>query len=185
MDHPTIIFFVLLFLLGGVILSLPSSMKKKKPKLGVFGYRLIYSDTRGWGGKNAVRSKLLKSEKDDVSGKPDYIYKHMLLNRLIPIELKSGEIKNETMPHKGDLLQLGAYFLIIEEVYGVRPGKGHLIYKDYMFIVRNTKRLRKDVRTTLGDMRRMLKDGEGTANASFVNCRHCVCRGTVCKEYTE
>lgn len=155
---------------------------KKKSKLSMWGYSLIYSDSRGSShNKNVEYSKLLKSEKYDITGKPDYIYKKAGSNQLIPVELKSGDIKSGNMPHQGDLLQLGAYFLIIEEAYGVRPKKGRLVYKDYMFIVKNTSSIRNEVKTTINDMRRMLKDGNGKANSSFVTCRHCMCRGSVCE----
>lgn len=183
MDGLSVVLGVMLFLLAAAV-AFPAPVKKRKPGLGMPGYRLIYSDTRsGRLGGNAVRSSLLKSEKDGLTGKPDYIYKHICFNQWIPVELKSGEIKNEAMPHKGDLLQLGAYFLIIEAVYGARPRKGRVVYKDAMFIVRNTARLRKEVRTALHAMRGMLKDGNGEENASFTRCRYCVCRGTVCEVY--
>ena len=50
-----------------------------------------------------------------------------------------------------------------------------------MFKVRNTRRIRKEVIKTVNSMRNMMKTGKGEANASFVNCRYCLCRGTVCK----
>ena len=37
---------------------------------------------------------------------------------LMPVEIKSGSIKSEPLPHMGDLMQLAAYFVILEEEYG-------------------------------------------------------------------
>jgi len=133
--------------------------------------RQIYADGRG--------NKLLHCEKHDLRGKPDYIYKSIITGRLVPMELKSGQVDNA--PNHGDLMQLAAYFLIIESHYGARPKKGFLRYKNAMFRVKNTRGLRKALLTVLADMRGMLETGEGQANPSFVNCRHCVARGTVCE----
>jgi CRISPR-associated exonuclease Cas4 len=188
MDSLRLIAVGTVFFFSVLIAAWPVPVKKKSAGRAFFlpGYRLIYSDTRGkHAGAHVLASKLLRSEKDDISGKPDYIYKHRFLNQYIPVEVKSGAVKDSAQPHTGDLLQLGAYFLIIEEVFGVRPRQGRLLYKDAGFIIRNTGRLRKEVRATLYAMRRMLKDGKGTPNVSYVNCRHCVLRGTLCEHYTE
>ncbi len=102
----------------------------------------------------------------------------------MPVELKSGRIGDALEPHRGDYLQLAAYFLLLEDVYGKRPRFGRLVYADYMFEVRNTAGVRREVLRTMAEMRRMLETGEGHAESSFVHCRHCVCNGTVC-EFSE
>jgi CRISPR-associated exonuclease Cas4 len=100
------------------------------------------------------------------------------------VELKSGSISDdEIMPHQGDLIQLAAYFLIIEDVYGIRPKEGRLVYKNKMFIIKNTKKIRRLVEDTIDEMRQMLETGQAECEPSFVKCRYCLCRGTVC-EYT-
>ena len=70
--------------------------------------RQIYADGQG--------VKMLRSEKHDLRGKPDYIFKNIFTRRLVPMELKSGEVADG--PHHGDIMQLAAYFLIIEEAMG-------------------------------------------------------------------
>lgn len=148
-------------------------IKIKKPKLGVFGAEDIYNDEEG--------GKLLTSEKYDLQGKPDYIFRTLLGGAYIPVELKSTQLKeDEFLPHEGDLMQLVAYFLIIEDVYGKRPKHGRLIYKNRMFIIRNTRSLRRQLTGYLKEMRQMLQTGKGEADPSFPKCRNCVCRGTVC-----
>ena len=155
-------------------------LQKQPRKDTMSGFTLIYADQKQTGKNEDGFGKLLYSAKYDLRGKPDYIFKKRLGSAIIPVELKSGTIKASALPHAGDLLQLAAYFLLLEDVYGKRPPYGWLKYSDYMFYVRNTRNLRKEVKQTMADMRKMLEDGEGTPNASFVTCRHCICNGTVC-----
>ncbi len=154
--------------------------KKKKPKITKQFYKLFYADEKGHG-KEVIMCKLLKSEKYRVKGKPDYIIKNVFLNRYIPIEIKSGEIKNKLKPKEKDLMQIGVYFLLIEDNFGSRPKKGLLVYKDYMFVVKNKRRIRKKVLNTIKSMDKMLVTGKGVADASYKKCEFCICRKTVCK----
>lgn len=155
-------------------------LQKQPRKDTMPGFTLIYADQKQSGKKSEGFGKLLYSAKYDLQGKPDYIFKKRLGSAIVPVELKSGAIKDAPLPHPGDLLQLAAYFLLLEDIYGKRPSYGWLKYSDYMFYVRNTRNLRKEVKQTMADMRKMLEDGEGTPNASFITCRHCICNGTVC-----
>lgn len=152
------------------------SIVMKNPKYGVPRSRMIYSDETG--------GKLLVSEKYELQGKPDYIFQSIINKKYIPVEIKSTQLKDdETYPHEGDLMQLVAYFLIIEDVYGSRPKYGRLVYKNRMFIIKNTRALRKQLKRSLREMRQMLVTGVGQAEPSFPKCRNCVSRGTVCKWY--
>lgn len=155
-------------------------MKKLPSSNRMEGYTLVYADQKQGNKKEENYGKLLHSPENELQGKPDYIYKKRFGKGIVPVELKSGSIGDDPLPHRGDLLQLAAYFLILEDVYKVRPKFGRLIYKDYMFVVKNTKSLRKEVRDTTKEMREMLIYGVGKANASFVSCRFCICKGTVC-----
>lgn len=150
----------------------------KPPKYGVPGAQIIYSDEDD--------NKLLVSEKYDLQGKPDYIFQTLLGGFYIPVELKSTKLKDdEYYPHEGDLMQLVAYFLIIEDIYGKRPKQGRLIYKNRMFIIKNTRALRKQISRYIKEMRQMIQTGKGIASPSFPKCRNCVCRETVCEWYTK
>lgn len=176
----SILILTLLILIYIFSLFYSPRIKKTKPCLHPIGYKLIYTDQKVKKRKDdVVYSKLLKSEKYNLQGKPDYIY--ATTNKLLPVELKSGKIGDKLEPHYGDLMQLGAYFIILNEEYGIRPKYGRLIYSDYMFIVKNTSKLNREVTDILNDMKSMLKSGEGEANADFVHCRHCICRYTVCE----
>ena len=146
----------------------------------MLGFQLIYADQKS-GKKESDFGKLLYSAEFELQGKPDYIFRQRITGQLVPMELKSGFIRDKTVPHHGDLLQLGAYFLIIEDVYGRRPKYGTLVYQDYMFVVKNTRSLRQEIQKTTKQMREMLRYGNAKANNSFANCRFCICNGTVCK----
>lgn len=157
-------------------------MKKKPSKHGLMGYRIVYTDQKEENKKkNIDYGIILYSAKYDIQGKPDYIFQRYFGKALVPIEIKSGQIGDSKVPHKGDMLQLAAYFLIIEDVYKRKPKYGRLVYKDHMFIIRNTFRIRQEVLNTISRMRNMLEGSEEKANPSFITCRHCVCNGTVCK----
>lgn len=144
------------------------------------GYALLYADQKREGRGTEDFGKLLYSEKYDIQGKPDYVFCSRILGRIVPMELKSGSIGEAPCPHEGDYLQLAAYFLILEDVYGKRPAFGRLVYQDYMFEIRNTRRVRRDVIRTLREMEKMLHSGVGQPKNSFSHCRPCICNGTVC-----
>lgn len=155
-------------------------LQKKRVRHTMFGYTLLYADQKRNGRKQENFGKLLYSEKYDLRGKPDYIFRRICSRRIVPVELKSGSIGSDLLPHYGDYLQLCAYFLLLEDVYGVRPKYGWLKYRDYMFFIRNTKKVRKEVLRTMQDMRDMLNHGAKSPKGNFVKCRHCICNGTVC-----
>ncbi|HQD50722.1 MAG TPA: CRISPR-associated protein Cas4 [Defluviitaleaceae bacterium] len=188
-------FYDYIYILPGIFLFLVISLffiKRpdivvKKPKLGIRAARLIYTDQHeSKKDPNVEYGKVLYSPKYDLRGKPDYIFEKILSKNLIPVELKSATIKEDNIqPYEGDLMQLAAYFLIIEDVYKKRPKEGRLIYNNYMFIIKNTWFLRRKVKNLLADMRDMLKNGEQNVNPSYVKCRYCICKGTVCEFYGE
>ena len=115
-------------------------IKNAKPKIqkltardDVRGYSLIYADQKQGKKHEEDFGKLLYSAKYELQGKPDYIFQNPITKKIVPVELKSGEIDEEELPHHGDLLQLGAYFLILEDVYGQKPPFGRIVYQEYMF----------------------------------------------------
>lgn len=158
------------------------SFKKKPANVTMFGYKMIYTDQKETHKEqNVDYNILLYSSRYDIQGKPDYIFQHIFTGGLVPVEIKSGSIGEAQAPHSGDLLQLAAYFLIIQDIYHRKPRFGYLVYKDYMFQIKNTIKIRKRVKKTLARMRHMLVTGEETANANFATCRYCLCNGTVCE----
>lgn len=151
----------------------PSINVKDKKEIGVRGATAIYTDEKG--------TKLLVAPKYELQGKPDFIFETWFLKRYIPLEIKSGKLKEE-VPHPGDVYQLAAYFLIIEEVYGKRPPYGKLVYANKTFTIRNTFKIRHEIKSILRQMRNMLEEKEmPIAEPSFMKCKNCICKGTVCE----
>ncbi len=151
----------------------PTIKVKNKKEIGVNGASLIYTDEKG--------CKMLVAEKWNLQGKPDMIFETWILRQLIPLEIKSGWLKDKS-PHLGDLYQLVVYFLLIEAVYGKRPPYGKLVYANKTFKIRNTRKLRKKVLQIISNMRKMLEGQlKPKAEPDYMKCKHCVCKGTVCK----
>ena len=158
---------------------IPSSRSLLK---GRADQRRKYADSASSVDDESVETgRLLYSSRLDIQGKPDFVFKHNITGGIVPVEIKSGNIKDEIMPHLGDLMQLVCYFYMAEEEFGRKVKYGKIIYKDYMFKVKNTARLRKQLEKTTVRMRKMLKCGKEKANADYLTCRHCVCAGTVCR----
>lgn len=157
------------------------NIQKKKLKQVMFGYVLIYADQKSEKHtKNENFGKTLYSETYDLRGKPDYIFRRIGSRKIVPVELKSACIGDAALPHYGDYLQLAAYFLLLEDVYGIRPRFGWLKYQDHMFLIRNRRKVRQEVIQTMQKMRNMLSYGASEPKGNFTKCRHCICRGTVC-----
>lgn len=172
----------MVFLLAVLLLAKHSrpAIRKLPARDDVRGYALLYADQKQGGRGQEDFGKLLYSAKYELQGKPDYVFQSPLGGKIVPVELKSGSIGEEAEPHHGDFLQLGAYFLILEDVYGKRPAYGRVVYRDYMFEIKNTAKVRNEVLGTMKEMREMLQYGVGTPKNSFAHCRPCICNGTVC-----
>ncbi|MBM6828849.1 Dna2/Cas4 domain-containing protein [Anaerotignum lactatifermentans] len=176
-DFLTVGILLAVFLLLAFRLRRPALMKMPLADR-TRGLVLIYADQKQEG--RADFGKLLYSGKYDLRGKPDYVFRRRFGRAIIPVEIKSGRIGQEEVPHRGDLLQLYAYFLLLEDVFGRRPKYGWLEYQDSIFFVRNTSSARREALGTMKEMRQMLATGKGTPRAEFAVCRYCVCNGTVC-----
>lgn len=171
----TIVILVMTLMLLSILYRLlrPSIKVYHKVQTGEKFASMIYTDETG--------GQLLVSEDLDLQGKPDYIFETWFRRKYIPFEIKSGKAKEDT-PHEGDLMQLLAYFLLIEEVYGKRPPYGKLVYSNKTFKVRNTLRHRTRIKRTLEEMRQMLREGsEPRTTQNYLKCKNCICQYTVCE----
>lgn len=155
---------ILIFICVSIFFLLPRKVKKYSTTLPGVNYKLCYSD----------KDKTLTSEKYNITGRPDYVYKHRLTGMLIPIELKSGCIKNKNMPRLGDLMQLAAYFILLEECFGVKPRFGYVAYKDFMFQIPNDKQLRRSVLKKVSAMRQMISTKHIAHRKDKSVCKNCV-----------
>ncbi|MDI3312602.1 MAG: CRISPR-associated protein Cas4, partial [Thermoanaerobacterium sp.] len=106
---------LILYIVSKEIVEKRPPYKEMKRIIGFKRGKLIYIDKQEEVKKDGViYSKLLKSSKYGISGKPDYIYD--IGNELIPLELKSSKVEGHS-PLLKDVMQLTAYFLIIEEEF--------------------------------------------------------------------
>lgn len=160
--------------------------------------RVIHTDTGPWKGMEHA----LFSPRLGLTGKPDYIVEvargahgeaeiisggesvaENLRNPevlppgegervIIPVEVKPGRTAPE--PRPGDVLQLAAYGLLIEEEWGVSCPYGLLKYKSGTFRIDFTAELRIQLALTLSAMRR---DGAQSdvlrSHNSPARCRGC------------
>jgi CRISPR-associated exonuclease Cas4 len=114
--------------------------------LGLLGVLLVVLAFRGRqalgfaGGKTvALDDVTLFSERLKLVGRPDRIVRQG--ETLIPEEWKSAKRVNQ-----GHKLQLGTYFLLIEDEFGVRPPFGVIVLGDGKRVeVKNTEALRLEV----------------------------------------
>ncbi len=100
--------------------------------------RVVYTDTIG----REQAGETLFSPQYRVAGKPDYLIASA--DGLIPVEVKPG--RHAPTPYDGDVLQLLAYCLLVEETSG-RPPYGLLRYATQTFRIDYTE----GARTTLLD----------------------------------
>jgi CRISPR-associated exonuclease Cas4 len=100
-------------------------------------------------GDMLTKGAVLRSEKYRLSGKPDMVTRKG--REIIPYEYKSG---NADTPRSGHMLQMGAYFLILEDLYpGSRIPYGILKYRNSTFRIENTSRLKSRVLLAAGEIR--------------------------------
>jgi CRISPR-associated exonuclease Cas4 len=107
----------------------------RRARHGAAPRSLIYTDADG-------RGRSLHSPLRPLSGKPDYVIRTRR-GDLVPVELKS--YRGGARPPHADVIQLGAYLLLLEDVHGRRPRHGILRYPDRSLRVPYTEALRAEV----------------------------------------
>ncbi len=153
---------VLLILAGLLVFWLA---RRAQAEAGLPAGRVIYSDTRGW----QSIEKPLFSRTYRLTGKPDYLVQQG--RDIIPVEVKSARAPSDG-PHRGHVLQLAAYCLLIEEAYRQRPKYGIVKYADRMFAVDYTEALHTALLDVIAAMRDDL--AHGTAQRSHNEAARCM-----------
>jgi CRISPR-associated exonuclease Cas4 len=148
--------------------------------LGLLGLLLVVVATRGrrvrglgFGKTVALDSVTLYSGRLKLTGRPDRIVREG--ETLIPEEWKSSKRVSD-----GHRLQLGTYFLLIEEEYGVRPPFGVVVLSDGSRVeVKNTEELRSKVLAIAERIRaaRRALRSEIAVRQPAAKCRACGQRG--------
>lgn len=114
----------------------------------------------------------LISKKWRLVGKPDYLLESE--DGLIPVEVKSAALPRNGRPYHGHVLQLAAYCLLVEEVYGQRPPYGYIRYRDKTVQVHFTDDLRDVLLDTLVEIQMaMYAEGMARSHNEPWRCAHC------------
>ena len=148
--------------------------------LGLLGLLLVVIAARGRRGRGlgsgetvALDDVTLFSERLQLVGRPDRIVRQG--EHFIPEEWKSSKRVNQ-----GHRLQLGTYFLLIEEEYGVRPPFGVVVLGDGSRVeVQNTDKLQSEVLAiaeTIRVHRREMREEIPVRQPAW-KCRMCGQRG--------
>ncbi len=128
--------------------------------------RVVSVDESGW----AAPARSLFSHRHRLTGRPDYLVRQR--RETIPVEVKPG--RRADHPYAGDMLQLGAYCLLVEEALGRTPSHGLLKYANGVFRVDYTPGLRNAVLESVSAIRRdgLARDVEISHNEPR-RCRAC------------
>jgi CRISPR-associated exonuclease Cas4 len=123
-------------------------------------------------------SRLLKSEKYGLSGRPDYILK--IDGEEIPVEVKTGRIPMG--PLFSHILQVATYCLLMSEENGKRVPYGILRYEHIEHEIDYADELETLLLSKLREMRNLIESGEVHRNHNREGkCRNCS-RRFICPE---
>jgi CRISPR-associated exonuclease Cas4 len=122
---------------------------RDQARTGLPSGKVVYSDTGAW----RRVEKPLRSRRHGIVGKPDYLVEIDDGGRrlTIPVEVKSR--RQPATPYEGHVMQLGAYCILVEDTYSVRPPYGLLRYADATLEITFTDSLRWQVLETAKSIR--------------------------------
>ncbi|MGH9833709.1 MAG: CRISPR-associated protein Cas4 [Blastocatellia bacterium] len=151
------VLFIALFLLvviGVVLLAISRQIRRQSglPKGEVF-----YEDASGQAQEPLYSKRLI------MAGKPDYLLNDQNGN-LIPVEVKSGYAPRTGQPHESHVMQLAAYFFLIEDVLQCPAPYGLIRYRNRTLQVENTDELREQFMDVVARMRTLLARGAAHRN---------------------
>jgi CRISPR-associated exonuclease Cas4 len=143
----TALFVALLLLAIGVVL-LAFSLRFEQ-KSGIPRGEILYEDASGGAQEQFISKRLL------MAGKPDYMIKDRN-GDLIPVEVKSSNAPRAGRPYESHLMQLAAYFLLLEDVLQRPVPYGLIRYRNRTLRVANTDELRARLMDVIAQMRRLM-----------------------------
>lgn len=151
---------------------------KRRASLGLPGGQIRYNDT----GTYFASEEPLFSSRLGLVGKPDYLVQERP-DQLIPVEVKSS--RAPIKPYDGHVLQLAAYCLLVEDVYGMRPEYGILQYRDQAFAIKYSRELEEDLLDLLAEMHEDLFENEiDRDHEDWGRCANCGLRD-ICQQRLE
>lgn len=154
---------LVLAVLGAILLVLSSRQRRAT---GLPGGQVIYTDTKAW---QTVKQPLFDATLG-LTGKPDYLVKQGDL--LIPVEVKSKRIGHA--PYDSHVYQLAAYCLLVQRVFGQRPGHGILHYPNRTFSIDFTPELESAVINIILEMQSQSgRKGPDRSHDTPARCARC------------
>jgi CRISPR-associated exonuclease Cas4 len=159
------LFFALLLLaIGGIMLAASSHFGRKS---GLPRGEVSYADASGRAQEPFISKRLL------MAGKPDYVMKDRN-GDLIPVEVKSSNAPRAGRPYESHLMQLAAYFLLLEDVLQRPVPYGLIRYRNRTLRVANTDELRARLMDVIAQMRRLLsRDVARRSHNRAQRCSRC------------
>jgi CRISPR-associated exonuclease Cas4 len=148
---PLLVIAAVLLAIVALALTVVSSYLRRRS--GLPEGDVVYEDASG------LAKEPLYSRRLGLSGKPDYLLRDRDDN-LIPIEVKSGAAPRGDQPYESHLLQIAAYFLLIEDVLQYSTPYGLIRYRNRTLRVANSDELREELMDAIGQMRIILVHGE-------------------------
>ena len=153
-------------LLAALGLVLLAWSRLHRVKAGLPAGEVVYADTGAW--QRCERP--LYSQCHRLSGKPDYLVQER--RHLVPVEVKPGRTASE--PYEGDILQLAAYCLLVEEEFGQRPRYGYLKYQQQVFRIAYSDAVERELLRRLDAMRQDIPaDGVPVSHREPARCLAC------------
>ncbi len=165
--NPSTIFtilFIALFLLivvGVVLLAISWHLRQQG---GLQKGEVFYEDASGQAQVPLYSKRLI------MAGKPDYLLNNQDGN-LIPVEVKSGYAPRTGQPHESHVMQLAAYFFLIEDVLQRPVPYGLIRYRNRTLQVANTDELRERLMDVVAQMRTLL--ARGTPHRNHDQAQRC------------
>jgi CRISPR-associated exonuclease Cas4 len=141
------LFVALLALVVGIILLAVS--RRFGRQSGLPQGEVVYEDASGKEHAPLISKRLL------MAGKPDYLIKDRN-GDLIPVEVKSSNAPRAGQPYESHLMQLAAYFLLLEDVLQRPAPYGLIRYRNRTLRVANTDELRSRLMEVIAQMRRLM-----------------------------
>jgi CRISPR-associated exonuclease Cas4 len=111
--------------------------------------KIVYDDV------SHLARTALNAPRHGLRGKPDYLLQTDD-KAIIPVEVKSSAAPSSGQPHDGHVLQLAAYFLLIEEALDETAPYGLIRYRNRTLRILNAPQLRARLLNTLRRMRAQL-----------------------------
>jgi CRISPR-associated exonuclease Cas4 len=146
------VLLVLALLILAMAFVLLRQSHRERAASGLPQGRVVYVDSRAW----RKPPEPLRAPTYGLVGRPDFI----LRQGRVTIPVESKPMRHAEEPYPADVLQLGAYCLLIEESSGHPPPHGLLVYSERTFEIPFDEGLRRAVVKTLDEMRQ----AEGRSN---------------------